>query len=35
VAIDIIDAAWDGGWLVSDFLRLAFCGVFFAGIAFP
>jgi hypothetical protein len=35
VAIDTVEAAEAGAGLVFDFLRLAFCGVFFAGIAFP
>jgi hypothetical protein len=35
LAIAIIDAGQTGAGLVFDFLRLAFCGVFFAGIAFP
>ena len=35
VTIDIVDAAWTGGGLVLDFLRLGFFDVVFADIAFP
>jgi hypothetical protein len=35
VAVDIVEAAEAGAGLAFDSLRLVFCGVFFAGIAFP